>query len=148
MSVTTSLLTWPPSTISTTSIVSASVTRMPWTNSPFLPMRASCSSICGPPPCTITGFMPTSFSSTTAAAFRLHAPCVLLDGELLRGCGRLLGQRQFEHAVRVLGAGAGVVDFLAQPESARHRAEVALAVQNALAVFFIALGARLGSDRN
>src|SRR5881296_2876857 len=46
MSVTTSLLTWPPSTISTTSIVSASVTRMPWTNSPFLPIRASCSSIC------------------------------------------------------------------------------------------------------
>src|SRR5205807_3305199 len=83
-----------------------------------------------------------------AAAFRLDASCVLLDGELLRGCGRLLGQRQFEHAVRVLGAGAGVVDFLAQPESARHRAEVALAVQNALAVFFIALGARLGSDRN
>src|SRR5947208_2164766 len=108
MSVTTSLLTWPPSTISTTSIVSASVTRMPWTNSPFFPIRASCSSI----------------------------------------CGRLLGQRQFEHTVRVLGAGAGVVDFLAQPESARHRAEVALAVQNALAVFFIALGARLGSDRN
>src|SRR5206468_12337540 len=54
----------------------------------------------------------------------------------------------FEHAVRVLGAGASLVDFLAQPESARYRAEVALAVQHAFAVFFIALGARLGSDRH
>ncbi len=32
MSSTTSLFTWPPSTISTTSMVSASVTRMPCTN--------------------------------------------------------------------------------------------------------------------
>ena len=53
MRLTISLLTCPPSTISTTSIVSASVTRMPWTNSPFLPTRFSSSSICGPPPCTI-----------------------------------------------------------------------------------------------
>src|SRR6266436_1150351 len=81
------------------------------------------------------------------AAF-LDASCVLLDRQLLRGGRRFLGQRQFEHAVRVLGAGAGVVDFLAQPESARHRAEVALAVQHAFAIFFIAPGARLGSDRN
>jgi hypothetical protein len=65
-SSTTSLFTWPPSTISTTSMVSASVTRMPCTNSPFLPSRASSSSICGPPPCTTTGFMPTSLSSTTS----------------------------------------------------------------------------------
>ena len=50
------------------SIVSASVTRMPCTNSPFLPTRFSRSSICGPPPCTMTGFMPTSFSSTTSRA--------------------------------------------------------------------------------
>src|SRR5258708_17039901 len=81
------------------------------------------------------------------AAF-LDASCVLLDRQLLRGGRRFLGQRQFEHAVRVLGAGAGVVDFLAQPESARHLTEGALAVQHALAVFFIALGARLGSDRH
>src|SRR5467141_3660802 len=75
-------------------------------------------------------------------------PCVLLDRELLRGGRRLLGQREFEHAVRVLGAGAGLVDFLAQPESARYRAEVALAVQQAFAVFLIALGARFGGDRD
>src|SRR3954462_1220450 len=68
MSSTTSLLTWPPSTISTTSMVSASVTRMPCTNSPFLPRRVRSCSICGPPPCTTTGFMPTSLSSTTSYA--------------------------------------------------------------------------------
>jgi len=68
MSSTTSLLTWPPSTISTTSMVSLSVTRMPCTNSPFLPRRASSCSIWGPPPCTTTGFMPTSLSSTTSRA--------------------------------------------------------------------------------
>ena len=31
-------------------------------------MRVSAISICGPPPCTTTGFMPTSFSSTTSRA--------------------------------------------------------------------------------
>ena len=41
---------------------------MPCTNSPFLPSLASICSICGPPPCTTTGFMPTSFSSTTSRA--------------------------------------------------------------------------------
>ena len=49
-------------------MVSRSVTRMPWTNSPFLPSRASISSICGPPPCTTTGFMPTTLSSATSCA--------------------------------------------------------------------------------
>ena len=66
--LTMSLLTRPPSTISTTSMVSRSVTRMPCTNSPFLPTRFSMSSICGPPPWTTTGFMPTSFSNTTSRA--------------------------------------------------------------------------------
>ena len=66
--VTISLFTVPPRTISTTSMVSASVTRMPCTNSPFLPRRLSTLSICGPPPCTTTGFMPTSLSSTTSCA--------------------------------------------------------------------------------
>ena len=66
--LTISLLTGPPSTISTMSMVSRSVTRMPWTNTPSLPTRFSRSLICGPPPCTITGFMPTSLSSTTSLA--------------------------------------------------------------------------------
>ena len=63
-----SLLTAPPSTISTTSMVAASVTRMPWTNSLWMSRRFSSCSICGPPPCTTTGFMPTSFSNTTSRA--------------------------------------------------------------------------------
>ncbi|MDT4876915.1 hypothetical protein FQZ97_1123920 [compost metagenome] len=48
--MTMSCWTWPPSTHSTTSMVSASVTRMPWMKVPCLPMRRSASSICGPPP--------------------------------------------------------------------------------------------------
>ena len=58
----------PASTHSTTSMVSASVTRMPWMKVDFLPTRSSASSICGPPPCTTTGFMPTSLRSTTSCA--------------------------------------------------------------------------------
>src|SRR5713101_1638613 len=75
------------------------------------------------------------------------ASYVLLDRELLRGGRRLLRERQLEHAVGVLRAGARFVDFLAQPESARYLAEVAFSVQHAFAVFFVALGARLGRDR-
>src|SRR5712664_1105434 len=82
-----------------------------------------------------------------AAASPHDASYVLLDRELLRCGRRLLRQRQFEHAVGVLRAGAVFVDFLAQPESARYLAEVAFAVQDAFAVFFIALGPRLGRDR-
>ena len=52
-------LTLPISTIWATSSVSASVTRRPSTNSVSLPMRRSHSPICGPPPCTTTGRMPT-----------------------------------------------------------------------------------------
>ena len=33
-----------------------------------MPIFFSRSPICGPPPCTITGFMPTSFSITTSRA--------------------------------------------------------------------------------
>src|SRR5579864_3441343 len=215
MSVTTSLLTWPPRTISTTSIVSASDTRMPCTNSPFLPMRASSSSICGPPPCTITGFMPTSLSRTTSCAKLLFSvasvmafppyfttmvrpwkrlmygsasartlalwaavmevslivallsssDCTcrgakkekaavrppfcaiaderLLDRELLRRYGRLLRQRQLEHAIVVLRAGARFVDLLPEPEGTRYLADIELAMQNALAVLGVAFDARL-----
>ena len=57
--VTMSELTLPISTIWATSSVSASVTRRPSTNSVSLPMRRSHSPICGPPPCTTTGRMPT-----------------------------------------------------------------------------------------
>ncbi len=57
-----------PSTISTTFITRSSVTRMPWRNSLSMPIFCSRSPICGPPPCTMTGFMPTSFSITTSRA--------------------------------------------------------------------------------
>ena len=57
-----------PSTISTTFITRSSVTRMPCRNSLSMPIFFSRSPICGPPPCTITGFMPTSFSITTSRA--------------------------------------------------------------------------------
>ena len=67
-SATISLLTSPPSTISTISMVSRSVTLRPSTNSLFLPIRSSRLPICGPPPCTTTGFMPTSFISVTSRA--------------------------------------------------------------------------------
>src|SRR5690606_32934397 len=72
--MTMSCCTWPPSTHSTTSMVSASVTRMPWTKVPSLPMRLSAALICGPPPCTTTGLMPTSLSSTTSCA-KLRCRC-------------------------------------------------------------------------
>ena len=53
-------LTLPMSTIRAMSTVSASVTRRPLRNSVTLPSRAMSSLICGPPPCTTTGRMPTS----------------------------------------------------------------------------------------
>ena len=63
-----SLFTEPPNTISTTSMVSASVTRMPCTNSPCLPTFSNMWLICGPPPCTTMGFIPHSFNNTTSLA--------------------------------------------------------------------------------
>ncbi len=49
-------------------MVSLSVTRMPSTKRVSLPMRSSTLPICGPPPCTTTGWMPTCLSSTTSRA--------------------------------------------------------------------------------
>ncbi len=57
-----------PSTISTTFITLSSVTRMPCRNSLLIPILPSRSPIWGPPPWTMTGFMPTSFSMTTSRA--------------------------------------------------------------------------------
>ena len=68
MSETISLLTRPPSTICTTSMVAESVTRMPSTKRVSMPSLASSAPICGPPPWTTMGFMPTSFISTTSRA--------------------------------------------------------------------------------
>ena len=63
-----SLLMLPASTISATSAVAASVMRSPSTNSLRMPSRVSIVPICGPPPWTTTGLMPTAFSSTMSSA--------------------------------------------------------------------------------
>ncbi len=63
-----SRFTFPTSAMRTMSTVSASVTRRPSTNSGSLPRRRMRAVICGPPPCTTTGFMPTSRISTTSVA--------------------------------------------------------------------------------
>src|SRR5690606_35600970 len=51
--------TLPHNTISTTSMVSSSVTRMPPANLDCMPTRSSILLICGPPPCTTTTRIPT-----------------------------------------------------------------------------------------
>ena len=68
IALTMDLLIEPASTISTTSTVSASVTRRPSMNSLLTARRSSMAPICGPPPCTTMGLMPTCFSSTTSRA--------------------------------------------------------------------------------
>src|SRR5262245_48380597 len=65
-----SRLTLPTSAMRTMSTVSASVTRSPSTNSGSLPRRCIRSLICGPPPWTTTGFIPTWRISTTSWAKR------------------------------------------------------------------------------
>jgi hypothetical protein len=67
------LLIAPESTISTISTVAASVTRRPSTNSLFTDSRSSILPICGPPPCTTTGWTPTCFSSTMSRAKRFES---------------------------------------------------------------------------
>mmetsp|Transcript_10375 Transcript_10375/g.25766 ORF Transcript_10375/g.25766 Transcript_10375/m.25766 type:complete len:237 (-) Transcript_10375:327-1037(-) len=62
------LLSTPHSTISTTSIVAASVTRSPSTNSEWIFSRSSIAPICGPPPCTTTGRIPIDCSTAMSAA--------------------------------------------------------------------------------
>ena len=66
--VTISLLILPESTISTMSMVSASVTRRPSMKVLLIFIRSSRRPICGPPPCTTIGLMPTRFKSTTSRA--------------------------------------------------------------------------------
>uniref|UniRef100_J3LFG4 Uncharacterized protein n=1 Tax=Oryza brachyantha TaxID=4533 RepID=J3LFG4_ORYBR len=59
MRETSCLLTLPTRTISTTSMVSASVTRRPFRNCGSTPTRPNHELISGPPPCTSTGRRPT-----------------------------------------------------------------------------------------
>ena len=66
-------LTWPISTMRAMSTVSASVTRSPSRNSEVLPSRAIRLLICGPPPWTTTGRIPTSRISTMSWANRVSA---------------------------------------------------------------------------
>ena len=66
--LTISLLTVAPRTISTTSMVLLSVTRIPSINFDSIDRRSSSSPICGPPPWTTTGLIPTAFISTISRA--------------------------------------------------------------------------------
>src|SRR2546428_4858731 len=68
MRPTISLLILPTRTISTISTVSSSVTRMPPTKRGSLPRRFIRAPICGPPPWTITGLIPTSRRRITSRA--------------------------------------------------------------------------------
>src|ERR1700693_4088300 len=71
-----SLLILPTSTISTISMVSASVTRIPPTKCGSLPSRFMRAPIWGPPPWTMTGRMPTSLNrSTSLANCSLRSAC-------------------------------------------------------------------------
>src|SRR5581483_5821395 len=69
-----SLLMRPTRTISTISIVSSSVTRMPPTNRGSFPSRFMSAPIWGPPPCTMTGCIPTYLRRMTSRA-KLSASC-------------------------------------------------------------------------
>ena len=62
------LLIEPASTISTISMVAASVMRRPAANSDLMPSRLSISPICGPPPCTTTGLIAVCSISTMSRA--------------------------------------------------------------------------------
>src|SRR5262249_42908537 len=68
ISPTISLLIRPTRTISTLSSASWPVPRFPPTKRGSSPRRFIIAPICGPPPCTMTGRMPTSRSSTTSRA--------------------------------------------------------------------------------
>jgi hypothetical protein len=68
MAPTICLLMLPARTISTISTVAASVTRSPSTKELWIFRRSSIALICGPPPCTTTGLMPTCLSRTTSRA--------------------------------------------------------------------------------
>ena len=104
------LLTVPASTISTTSTIAASVTRSPSMKVDWIARRLSIALICGPPPCTTTGLMPTCFSNAISlpkrcgqmflahrvAAVLHHHGCpgvAAQKGQGLRQDVRLLGRR-------------------------------------------------------
>ena len=68
ISPTTSRFTWPVSTILTTSMASAVVTRSPPRNVDSMPSLSRCALICGPPPWTTTGRSPAYLRNTTSSA--------------------------------------------------------------------------------
>ena len=68
------MLSLPASTIVATSSVSASVTRSPSTKVVSIPSRADIFVTAGPPPCTITGRIPTDWSRPTSCANDAASP--------------------------------------------------------------------------
>ena len=97
MAETMSRLTLPTSTMRAMSSVSASVTRRPLRNSVSLPRRAISSPICGPPPCTTTGRMPTARISTTSWANEASA-----SGPVGRRRRSVAGARRVQRVAAVL----------------------------------------------
>ena len=130
-------LTWPISTIRAMSMVSPSVTRRPLRNSLGLPSRVIRSLICGPPPCTTTGRIPTWRISTMSWANRASASpsdapgqrvASVLDDDDLIGEPANVRQRldQGRGPVRRRGYGHGYRPTLARPAvSGRPRATLA-----------------------
>ena len=112
------LLIRPASTISTTSTVAASLTRLPSTNSERMSSRFSMSLIIGPPPWTTTGLTLHCFISTTSranssiAASLAHGVAAELDDDggavVALQEGQRLGQRA-GGGDPVAGLGGGLV---------------------------------------
>src|SRR6059036_3585755 len=107
MSPTISLLILPTRTISTISTVSSSVTRMPPTKDGSLPSRFMRAPICGPPPWTMTGLMPTRRSRMTSSAndsFRsawsMAAPPYLMTTDFPRN-SRMYGSASMRISTRL-----------------------------------------------
>ena len=114
---TTSLLTWPVSTMRTTSMVSGVVTRNPAVNVLGTPSRARCAEICGPPPCTTTGRRPayrrntTSWANPARSAWSREQPLLIpiqCEFYALEGLGLLMHtlallRRELNPTLRIAG---------------------------------------------
>ena len=87
-----------------------------------MPSRSSIWSICGPPPCTTIGLMPTCFSSTTSRAKvsppRAHRMPAIFDDEGLAGIAAQIGQRLARTAALTAGSASSDLDGVSER---RHR---------------------------
>ena len=103
MPLTICLLIEPVSTISTTSMAAASVTRNPSTKDEGIASFFSIAPICGPPPWTTTGSMPVCFISTMSCAkfsddAAFHGVAAIFHDDGLAVVAKNVGQRFDENA--------------------------------------------------